>query len=124
MARPPAARATASRSVARGRETHWLLQRREKSDWPGGMPPSAVDDRARAPRAHEKWFPCSNAFVCGCAFDPDNCAAPSVRFERRRGIATLPIPIRAKPGADRLPRLRARNRLANLPALIPESGEA
>src|SRR6476469_9841088 len=124
MARPPAARAVASRSVARGRDKHWLLQHREKSGWPGGMLPPAVDDSARGPRAHEKSFPCSNAFVCGRAFDLGNCAAPSVRFERRRGIATLPIRIRAKPGADLLPRLRARNRPANLPTLIPGTGEA
>src|SRR5690349_14365979 len=124
MARPPATGAIASGNVAHGREEHWLHQHREKSDWPGGMLPPVADDRARAPRAHERWFLYSSAFVCGRAFDLGNCAAPLGRFERRRGIATLPVPIHAKPDADPLPRLRARNRSASLPTLIPGTGGA
>src|SRR6478736_8439320 len=116
MARPLAVRAIASRNAGADRKTRLLLPRREKSASPADKPPRAGDDPARALPAREKLFLYSNASVCARADDPGNSAAPSIQFGRRHGTAILPIPIRAGPGANPPPRLRSRNRAANLPA--------
>src|SRR5438105_3701024 len=115
MARPPATRAIASRNAEPGRETHLLLLHREKFGLPADRLPRAEDDLARALPALEKLSPCSTASVSVRADDPGNCAAPSIRFGRPRGIAISPTPTRARPGANPPPRLRARNKAANPP---------
>src|SRR5437899_5722239 len=116
MARPLAVRAIASRNAGPDRETRLLLPHREKSASPADKPPRAEDDPAHALPALEKLFPCSNASVCARADAPGNCAAPSTQFGLRHGTAISPIPIRAGPDPNPPPRLRARNRAANLPA--------